>query len=184
MCKVKLSTAPTCEIQFSKRQMKGKCLIVGDSGCNNPSTRVLFVPCKSISFLRNCPTLKIKQNSNEIVPPWKSNKFPMKLSHLENQTNFRWNCPTLKIKQKSNEIVPHGKSNKNPMKLSHLENQTKIQCEGHWVIVSKIKILSTPVPFVPWQSGMLLTPIPFVPWLWWQSGLTFLKYNLTLKIQG
>ena len=123
-------------------------------------------------------------HSWEIVPPWKSNKFPMKLSHLENQTKFQWNCPTLKIKQISNEIVPPWKSNKIPMKLSHMENQTKIQCEGHWVIVSKIKILSTPVPFVPWQSGMLLTHIPFIPWLWWQSGLTFLKYNLTLKIQG
>ena len=81
-------------------------------------------------------------------------------------------------------------------------------------------ILLTPIPFIPWQSGLpfprynltlkiqgqrsrskvpsqcsvqlthflsvshqgiLSTPVPFVPW---QSGLPFLRYNLTLKIQG
>ena len=31
------------------------------------------------------------------------------------------------------------------------------------------------------HQGILLTPIPFVPW---QSGLPFPRYNLTLKIQG
>ena len=31
------------------------------------------------------------------------------------------------------------------------------------------------------HRGILLTPIPFVPW---QSGLPFPRYNLTLKIQG
>ena len=31
------------------------------------------------------------------------------------------------------------------------------------------------------HQGMLLTPVPFVPW---QSGFPFLRYNLTLKIQG
>ena len=44
--------------------------------------------------------------------------------------------------------------------------------------------LSTPVPFVPWQSGILSTPVPFVPWPWWQLGLPFPRYNLALKIQG
>ena len=81
-------------------------------------------------------------------------------------------------------------------------------------------MLLTPVPFIPWQSGLpfptynltlkiqgqikgqmypsqrrvllthflsvsqhgiLSTPVPFVPW---QSGLPFPRYNLTLKIQG
>ena len=31
------------------------------------------------------------------------------------------------------------------------------------------------------HQGILLTPVPFVPW---QSGLPFPRYNLTLKIQG
>ena len=81
-------------------------------------------------------------------------------------------------------------------------------------------ILLTPIPFVPWQSGLpfprynltlkiqgqrqsskylsqrsvllthflsvshqgiLSTPVPFVPW---HSGLPFLRYNMTLTIQG
>ena len=31
------------------------------------------------------------------------------------------------------------------------------------------------------HQGILLTPIPFIPW---HSGLSFPRYNLTLKIQG
>ena len=59
----------------------------------------------------------------------------------------------------------------------------------HFLSVSHQGILSTPFPFVPWQSGflsvshqgILSTPFPFVPW---QSGFPFSRYNLTLKIQG
>ena len=90
----------------------------------------------------------------------------------------------------------------------------------HFLSVSHQAILSTPVPSVPWQSGLhswdticpwkfkakvqgqrypsqcsvqlthflsvshqgiLSTSIPFIPW---QSGLPFPRYNLTLKIQG
>ena len=50
------------------------------------------------------------------------------------------------------------------------------------LVKSKFKILSTPVPFVLWQLGILPTPLHFGPWPWWQSGLPFLRYNL-LKIQ-
>ena len=52
-----------------------------------------------------------------------------------------------------------GKGQRYPSQLSELLT--------HFLSVSHQGILSTPVPFVPWQSG-----------------LPFLRYNLTLKIQG
>ena len=45
---------------------------------------------------------------------------------------------------------------------------------------SQCSVLLTPFLSVSHQ-GILWTPIPFVPW---QSGLPFLRYNFTLKIQG
>ena len=89
---------------------------------------------------------------------------------------------------------------------------------SHSGCVSHQGILLTPIPFVPWQSGLpsprynltlkvknqgqrypsqhsiqfthflsvshqvsLSTPIPFIQW---QSGLPFLRCNLTLKVKG
>ena len=77
------------------------------------------------------------------------------------------------------------------LSLSFHDNQASYSWDTIWPWKFKVKGQGQRYPSQPSiqlthflsvsHQGILVTPVPFVPW---QSGLLFLRYNLTLKIQG
>ena len=151
-------------------------------------------------------------HSWEIVPPWKSNKIPMKLSHMENQTKIQWNCPTLKIKQKSNvRVIGSLCQRSRSFQLLSLsfhdnracywllsllfhdydDNRASHSWNTIWPWKFKVKGQGQRHPsqhstqlthFLSVWHQVILSTP--VPFIPWHLGLPFPRYNLTLKVKG
>ena len=150
----------------SKIKVSGK-----DRGHTVGDSPVLFVPCQSgLPFLGNGPTLKIKQKSNvrvigEVKVQDLINSCPfrsMTIGHPTDSPAFR--SLTMMTIGPSIPEIQFVKNSKSRVKVNGTILSDQLT---HFLSVSYQGILLTPVPFVPWQSGLPIT-----------------KYNFTLKIQG